>query len=204
MNLLLFFELLLLFVLTEPSRQLDEIEINFAVLAPNSINLNQDYSIIINVAESERPVSFKANLYISKDSNNPFITQEVVVLPNESKVCVFQSNDILSSIHLETFKSGDKLILQVFAIDFPYSSIVTDVQIKKMNAPLVLFQRDKERYNIGEKVNYQITIVDENYRPLNQINSLQITRRSSDYLTFIPSFISSSILYTNKLAVNVR
>jgi len=53
MSLLVYFGLFLLLVVTEPSRQLNEKEINFAVLAPNSINLKQDYFIIISVAASE-------------------------------------------------------------------------------------------------------------------------------------------------------
>jgi len=187
MNLKVSFELFLLLVVTEPSHQLNEKEINFAVLAPNSINLNQNYSIIINVAESERPVSFTANLYISKDSNNPFITQEVVVLPNVSKICVLLSTEVLASIQLGNFKLGDYLILKLFPINSLDNSIVPcNVYIKKMIFPQVLFETDKERYNIGEKFNYQIT------------NNSQKLR-----LPHIHSFIHQ-LVYTNKLAVKVR
>jgi len=99
-----------------------------------------------------------------EQSNKSLIIQEVIMLPNASKICVFLSTEVIASIRLETFKPADYLILKVFRIISPHMSIVTCyVYIRNIKASLVIFQTDKEVYSVVEKVYYQITIVDENY-----------------------------------------
>jgi len=85
----------------------------------------------------------------------------------------------LSNIPLQRANLSGNLILKVSAPpESPQSVSFTLRDIKKNTISRVLPQSFHADYPTGEKIHYQITIVCENYRPLNQITSLQIIRKS--------------------------
>jgi len=98
MRLLLYIELLTLLVLTHHSSASYDKKTKFAVLAPRAINLNESYSIVVTITESEKPVPFAVSLSTAVHSNKSLLTKEIEVLPNESEVCTFTAKEIQSTV----------------------------------------------------------------------------------------------------------